>query len=117
MLALCQPSLFADAALAEGAPAAAPAPPPPLPPASEALRAILGGQDLSRLLALTADAADAADAAAAGNEEAYDPTAGELVVLFVAAVDGQPPVMGADVLQRSARGGLCTKGLPEEDDA
>ncbi len=86
------------------APAAAP---------DAALRSLLGAQDLSRLLALTAAPGDAA---AAGSEEPYDPAAGELVVMLAAAVDGLPPVLGADVLERAPRGGLRTKGLPEEEE-
>ena len=78
-----------------------------------ALRRVLGAQDVSRLLALTALPGDAA---AAGAEAPYDAAAGDVVVMLAAAVDGQPAVLGADVLARAADGRLRTKGLPDEDD-
>ena len=97
------------------------APPPPgAPPALSALpyaslRTLLSGADLSRLLALTAPPGGVADGSAAGGEPPYAPAEGELVVLFVADVDGGAPTIGADVLQRGAGGsGLRTKGLPDE---
>lgn len=77
----------------------------------DTLRSVLAGQDLARLLALSDEDALAP---AAGCEQPYQPDAGELLVLFSAAVDNLAPMVGADVLTIGPDGSLHTKGLPAE---